>query len=96
MARETGSDQGWPVKGESLSLNPGEQCFAVVRLERTRLIKHLVGLCRLFVPMLSDELGATAMFELLENTDATDQDRRAGIDRHMARWLRITPALGTS
>src|SRR6478672_5628369 len=69
---------------ENMSLDPDEQCFAVVRLERTRLIKHLVGLRRLFLPMLSDELGATAMFELLENTDATDQDRRAGIDRHMA------------
>jgi hypothetical protein len=81
---------------ESLSLDPGEQCFAVVRLERTNLFKRLVGLRRLFLPMLSDELGATAMFELLENTDGTDQERRAGINRHVARWLRITPASGTS
>ncbi len=41
---------------ESLSLEPDEQCFAVVRLGTTKLIKHLVGLRRLFLPMLSDEL----------------------------------------
>jgi hypothetical protein len=81
---------------ESLSLDPDEQCFAVVRLERTKLIKHLVGPRRLFLPMLCDELGATAMFEYLENTDGTAQDRRAGIHRHMTRWLRIAPAWGTS
>jgi hypothetical protein len=80
----------------------GSRAFPAYRLasrlanEVGKFVKHLVRLRRLFLPMLSDELGATAMFEYLENTDGTDKDRRAGIDRHMARWLRITPALGTS
>lgn len=69
----------------------GEQWFAVVRRREKTIIQHFFCVRSVSWSYLWDEAGASTVFELLEDNEATPDQIRARVDQNLESYALISP-----